>query len=86
MDRHRLMPSDTPDFMAPAWFDCLRWSLANDDILDAFICSPGFDPAEDSEDVVGPKYITWFNEKVWGPMGGTALRNAHTAGGVTPDL
>lgn len=85
MDRPKLMPADTPDFMANAWMDCLRWSLGKDDILDAFIGSPGFDPAEDSEDVVGPQYIAWFNENVWGTMSETALRSAHTAGGVTPE-
>lgn len=94
MDRPRLMPADTPDFMADAWASCLVWAIGKDECFAMYCTERELDLDLEvtaiavkvkSVSALGDDFILWFNERIWGQCGETALRNIHTAGGVTPE-
>jgi hypothetical protein len=79
--RPKLMPVETPDYMAEAWLDCLRWAVEEPSIVAAFTEATGhrwtaprngIERAIDDATGAGKKYIeafvTWYNENVWGKV------------------
>lgn len=79
------LPQNTPEFMAPAYFGCLRWALQFDPILESFKEVTGKNiPASRSpieklvDEACGinhgeefiKAFVPWFNEQVWGSLGG----------------
>jgi hypothetical protein len=77
------LPEDTPEYMAPAYFGCLRWALGFDPILDSFFEVTGISlsPARSGinklvDDATGfdpnenflRAFLPWFDEQVWGKM------------------
>ena len=80
-DRHPLMPADTPDYMAPAWADCMSWAIVEPDFLAAFRAETGnkwepgktgfdrlIDEACGADLLFIEAFVKWANERVWGPI------------------
>jgi hypothetical protein len=78
-----LVPSDTPDYMVPAWLDCIRWASSEPDILEAFKRDTGLnwippshpldraiDEATGATEHFLEAFIKWTNVNVWGPIDG----------------
>lgn len=81
--RPKHMPEDTPDFMAQAWVDCLRWAASDADVLRQFETATGvymraarsaldqmIDEATGANRDYFEKFVVWFNEHIWGSMDG----------------
>jgi hypothetical protein len=79
------LPKDTPEYMAPAYFGCLRWALGVEGILEEFKKDTGksFSPARSGldkliDDAAGfnpgedflRSFVPWFNQWVWGGIEG----------------
>jgi hypothetical protein len=77
------LPSDTPAYMFPAWFSCLRSSLGIAEIRAAFEAESGLrwlpptskldeliDDATEASRAYLMAFIPWFNTNVWGPIDG----------------
>lgn len=73
------MPENTPDFLAQAWVDCLRWASASTEVLDAYEQSGGLMPrpvrngldamidrATGINEAAFEAFVAWFNENIWG--------------------
>lgn len=73
------MPADTPDFMAQAWVDCLRWASSSPEIIERFQKETGvrvrpirspldamIDNATGYNRDCFEKFVAWFNENIWG--------------------
>lgn len=82
-DRPILMPADTPDYMVEAWAGALCWAASEKDIMNAFldetkiqvrIPANGLDAMIDAatgvDQAIADKFTLWFNENVWGKIGG----------------
>lgn len=82
-ERPRLMPSDTLDYMAPAWADCMHWVLGEEQIRAAFEAETGhaYQPPQSGlekmiDEATGhgtayiEAFIRWANENIWGPIDG----------------
>lgn len=80
-DRPALMPSDTPDHMAPAWAACMQWALRKEEIRATFEAETGcrysapksaidrmIDNATGHGDAYVRAFVQWANEHVWGPL------------------
>ena len=76
-----LQPSDTPDYMVPAWLNCIEYSLGNDAIMAEYReqtgeqWTPGRTPLDRMIDEATGRdvqflrdFITWFNVNVWGSL------------------
>lgn len=83
MTADSLLPSDTPEYMAPAWANALLWSVGKDDIVQQFRADTGcnwtpardglsrmIDQATGADESFARQYVEWFNVNVWGPMEG----------------
>ena len=81
-DRPKLMPADTPDYMAPAWLGALHWAIQRPEFLDRFSKEtytswrPGLthhdrmiDRATGADQKFIEAFIAWFNVNVWGAVG-----------------
>lgn len=79
--RHPLMPSDTPDYMAPAWAGCLSWAIGEPEIRATFeretrmkFAAPKsgldrmIDEATGHSSAYVKAFIEWANVNVWGPV------------------
>jgi len=73
------VPDDLPEYAIPAWLSCLRWSLGEEKIRDAFERDTGIkysaprcaldlliDDATGWRENYVKKFIAWFNDNVWG--------------------
>lgn len=73
------LPHDVPEYMAPAWFDCLMWAVGEPEIVAAFTqqtgvpapsCGGGIvgmiDKACGLDEVFAHKFAEWFHQNVWG--------------------
>lgn len=80
-ERPKMMPADTPDYMASAWFDALHWAIGEADVLKRFGADTNihWQPGETPIDLMLDKitgldrefieaFIQWFNVNVWGPI------------------
>lgn len=68
--RHPLMPGDTPDYMASAWADCIRYASGNAEMIAEFCRDTEraeYDPQDQS---CVDAFIRWANAHIWGPIGG----------------
>lgn len=76
-----LLPSDTPEYMAPAWLGAIHYALGQPEIVERFRqdtgnkWSPGktaFDKAIDkatgADEAFFVEFIKWANVEVWGPL------------------
>ncbi len=78
-----LLPPDTPEYMAPAYYSCLQWAIGEAGILAAFTADTGksfrpaltgFDKLIDDASGFNPEedfirsFVPWFNVQVWGPL------------------
>lgn len=74
-------PSDTPEYMLPAWFGALHHALGEDEIVAAFRADTGMqwrpgkasiermiDKATGAEERFLREFVSWFNKNVWGPI------------------
>ena len=74
-----LQPKNTPDYMMPAWYSCLRVTASTPGFLEAFRKDTGcqwrasnspiemmIDEQSGYSDEVAKRFIRWFNENVWG--------------------
>lgn len=81
MSRPRLMPSDTPDYMAPAWVGCISWAIGNPEIRATFMTDSGLkweppkteldrmiDKATGADERFIEAFIVWANDHVWGKI------------------
>lgn len=79
------LPEDTPEYMAPAYFGCLRWALGHTGILSEFTKDTGkiLSPARDGLALMIDKaagfepfedflraFVPWFNAQIWGKVEG----------------
>lgn len=79
------LPQDTPEYMAPAYYGCLRWALTFDPILERFKSDTGKglpaarSPIEKMVDQATGHdpyedffraFVSWFNENIWGAIDG----------------
>ena len=84
------LPEDTPEYMAPAYYGCLRWALGHVPTQSQFTKDTGIilSPARNGlelmiDDAVGNDpyedflraFLPWFNAKVWGPVSGPGEEN-----------
>jgi len=84
------LPEDTPEYMAPAYFGCLRWALGKEEILNQFekdtgkfilIARSGLDKLIDESTGFDPSadflraFVPWFNEWIWGAIDGPGEEN-----------
>lgn len=73
------MPANTPDFMAHAWVDALRWAIGEEKVLADFRKATGnawtppktpidamVDSASGADKAFIEAFVAWFNENVWG--------------------
>lgn len=78
-----LKPADTPDYMLPAWIDCIAWAIVEPDVLAAFRADTGnqFTPGANAlermiDQATGADwgfleaFVKWVNVNVWGPLDG----------------
>lgn len=79
MTRHRLMPSDTPDYMADAWLGCVVYAAGNPGMLARFQNDTGINSAEmiaamaaDTDKPIIEAFVGWVNSTLWGPIDGDA--------------
>lgn len=78
-------PDDTPEFMYPAYFGCLRWAVGFDPVLKLFTADTGINLPKDRTPIEAAvdracgfnpneefmrAFVPWFNEQVWGGMDG----------------
>jgi hypothetical protein len=81
LDLESLRPSDTPEYMTPAWLGCIHFALGNEGIVAEFRAdtgekwSPGATPLDRMiDEATGAdrdflvKFIEWANVNVWGPL------------------
>lgn len=72
-------PANTPEFIWPAWYSCLRWAVGEKEIMGRFTAETGikFHPETSPldwmiDDATGAnkdfvfKFCDWFNENIWG--------------------
>lgn len=76
------MPSDTPDYMAPAWLGCMHWAIGQADIVRDYRTETGdtWKPSppgteQHKQDIKTGRadkfcedFIRWANVAIWGPM------------------
>jgi hypothetical protein len=73
-------PNDTPEYAYPAWASALRAAAREPGAFDAFTRDTGFiyslpkspidaliDQSTGLEEAFMDAFVTWFNNKVWGP-------------------
>ena len=81
IDRHPLLPSDTPPYMQGAWASCIMWASQQPELVKQFSEETGYKPARTAIDRaiddatghskgVSDRFIEWCNKNVWGPMSG----------------
>jgi hypothetical protein len=76
-----LVPDDTPDYMVPAWIDCMLWASGEPEIVARFRADTGvnwtpgqsgierlIDKATGAEESAIKAFVQWFNVNVWGPV------------------
>jgi hypothetical protein len=81
----RLRPSDTPEYMTPAWLGCISFALGQPELLQAFRADTGnhwtpastgidrlIDQATGADWQFIEAFILWVNDNVWGPLDGPA--------------
>lgn len=79
MGRPPLMPSNTPDYMAPAWASCVLWCSTDKDMIAQFVADTGLkfarprngldamiDAATGADAEIASRFVAWVNEWVWG--------------------
>ncbi len=65
--------------MPEAWAGCLRWSVGNAKVIEAFTAETGLvfnppanafeaaiDEASGLQESIVRQYLAWFNQRVWG--------------------
>jgi hypothetical protein len=83
MARHRLMPSDTPDYMEGAWIGCVLHAAGDPGLLAQFHADTGdrwtapksgleaaIDAATGADKEIADAFIAWVNSALWGPIDG----------------
>jgi hypothetical protein len=78
-----LMPSDTPDYMFPAWIGCVHFAIGNDAIVKQFRNDTGMtwepgasgldqmiDDATDAPWKFVKEFVEWVNLNLWGKLDG----------------
>lgn len=81
MDIESLRPSDTPEYMTPAWIGCISWALGTPEIVAAFRAETGhrwqpgrnglermIDKAAGADQHFIEAFIRWVNVNLWGPI------------------
>lgn len=80
--RPRLMPADTPDYMAPAWRGCMTWAASCPDVRRAYQkdtgdtwqpSAPGsaqhrLDEKSGADLAFLDRFIRWANDAIWGSL------------------
>jgi hypothetical protein len=77
-----LQPSDTPDYMIPAWLGCISWVSKSPQIIEMYCQATGstYQPARSPieamiDQATGRgesevrKFVLWVNENLWGDVG-----------------
>lgn len=72
-------PPTTPAYMFGAWLDCLRWAIAEPEILERYRRETGstwrpastpidraIDEATGRGKLEVEKFVAWFNVQIWG--------------------
>lgn len=84
-----LKPADTPDYMIPAWLDCISFAIGKPEIVAAFRADTGeqwqpgctglermIDEATGADRHFLEAFIKWANVHVWGPLDGGPIPDA----------
>lgn len=71
IERPRLIPADTPDYMIPAWASALNVAVNDKRIFNLWITERNIDVTAAiskplTRDLVD-NFVLWFNETIWGP-------------------
>lgn len=76
----RLLPSDTPEYMLPAWLGCISFALKQPEMIAAFrkdtgnLWKPGTGLDKMIDEATGADwhfikaFVLWANVNVWGPL------------------